>query len=85
MYSLPIALVELSLQSRIFGMGILVLDFTDTHKDQLLRCCKDTQDVRYLMVATSELVISLGGPAIRVGSLATTRLLLFMVKMKTLL
>ena len=33
MYSLPIALVELSLQSRIFGMGILVLDFTDTHED----------------------------------------------------
>ena len=37
------------------------------------------------MVATSELVANLGGPAMWVGSLATTRLASFMVKMKTLL
>ena len=42
-------------------------------------------DSQYLMVATSELVVSLGGPATEVGSLATTRFALSQVKMKTLL
>jgi len=37
------------------------------------------------MVATSELVESLGGPDILVGSLATIRFPLSVVKMKTLL
>ena len=34
------------------------------------------------MVATSELVVNLGGPATLVGSLATTRFPLSQVKMK---
>ena len=37
------------------------------------------------MVATSELVVSLAGPATEVGSLATIRFALSQVKMKTLL
>lgn len=40
---------------------------------------------QYFIVATSEFVVNLGGPDIRVGSLATTRRASFMVKMKTLL
>lgn len=35
------------------------------------------------MVATSELVVNLGGPAITKGNLATTRFVLSVVKMKT--
>lgn len=49
----------------------------DTLNDALL--------LQYFIVATSELVVNLGGPDIRVGSLATTRLASFMMKMKTLL
>lgn len=37
------------------------------------------------MVATSEVVVNLGGPATRVGSLATIRFPLSHVKMKILL
>lgn len=46
---------------------------------------KGWSSLLYLMVATSELVESLAGPATGVGSLATTRLALSQVKMKTLL
>lgn len=42
-------------------------------------------DSHYLIVATSELAVNLGGPVIRVGSLATTRFPLSIVKMKALL
>ena len=40
---------------------------------------------QYFIVATSELVANLGGPDIRVGSLATIRLASFIVNKKTLL
>lgn len=40
---------------------------------------------RYLIVATSELVINLGGPASAKGSLAIIRCALSVVKMKILL
>jgi hypothetical protein len=41
--------------------------------------------VRYSIVATSEFVVSRGGPATRVGILATTLLPVSMVRIKTLL
>jgi hypothetical protein len=70
-------------------MGMLVLACTKT-------CCMVSGDTvlpveciglnsRYLIVATSELVVNLGGPAIVKGNFATTRFALSVVKIKTLL
>lgn len=87
MYSLPMAFEGSSLQSRIFGIGTVVLDWTGQHaRLQLLRFVREeVSSSPYVMVATSELVVSLVGPATEVGSLATTRLALSQVKMKILL
>ncbi len=76
-----------SLQSRIFGVGTVVLDRTGPHtRLQLLDFTREeVSSSPYVMVATSELVVSLGGPATEVGSLATTRLALSQVNIKTLL
>lgn len=87
MYSLPMAFKGSSLQSRTLGVGTVVSDWTGQHaRLQLLRFVrKRISSSPYVMVATSELVVSLGGPATEVGSLATTRLALSQVKMKILL
>lgn len=72
-----------SLQSRIFGVGTVVLDWTGQHaRPQLLSFIQEVSISPYVIVATSELVVSLAGPATEVGSLATTRLALSQVKMK---
>lgn len=73
-----------SLQSRIFGVGTVVLDWTAQHaRPQLLSFVQEEVSISpYVIVATSELVVSLAGPATEVGSLATTRLALSQVKMK---
>lgn len=86
-YSLPMAFEGLSLQSRIFGIGTVVLDCTVMCvRFQLLRSVQNQcLNLRNVIVATSELVVNLGGPATGVGSLATTRLVLSQVKMKILL
>lgn len=87
MYSLPIALEGSSLQSRISGVGTVVLDLTKKHvRYQTLSFAhEDCPSLPYLLVATSELVVSLAGPAEDVGSLATIRRALSQVKMNTLL
>jgi hypothetical protein len=89
MYSLPIAFEASSLQSRIFGIGMLVLVCTKTYimvsYYSMLQSGYINLNSRYLIVATSELVVNLGGPASAKGSLATTRFALSVVKIKTLL
>ena len=77
-YSLPMAFEGLSFQSRIFGIGMLVLACTKKmHSSQLLihfdLLITFVHDVRYLIVATSELVVNLDGPANVKGNLATMR------------
>jgi hypothetical protein len=68
---------------------MLVLVCTKT--DIILSSCTFTSmghidsDLRYLIVATSELVVNRDGPANIKGSLATTRLALLVVNKKTLL
>jgi hypothetical protein len=67
-----------SLQSRIFGMGMLVLACTKKmHSGQSLShfvlLVLFEHNVRYLIVATSELVVNLDGPANTKGNLATMR------------
>ena len=87
MCSLPMAFEGSSLQSRIFGVGTVVLDWTGQHaRIQLLRFVQEkVSNSPYVTVATSELVVSLVGPATEVVSLATTRFALSQVKMKILL
>lgn len=87
MYSLPMALEGSSLQSRISGVGTVVLDLTKKHvRYQTLSFAHDDYpSLPYLLVATSELVVSLAGPAEDVGSLATIPRALSQVKMNTLL
>ena len=83
MYSLPMAFEGSSLQSRIFGVGTAVLDWTGQRaRSQLLSFLQEFSISPYMIVATSELVVSLAGPATEVGSLATIRLALSQVKMK---
>lgn len=78
-YSLPMEFVESLLQSRIGGIGILV--FACTMNELVI----NFDALRYLIVATSEVVANFDGPARVNGSLATTRLALLRVKIKTLL
>lgn len=87
MYSQPIGFEATSLHSRILGIGTDVLDCTDMllTVQRLRSSWNGYLHSRYLMVATSELVVSLCGPATTVGSLATIRLALSHVKMKLLL
>lgn len=60
-YSQPIALDGSPLQSRIFGVGTTVLDFTEMHvRVQPLHAAqKGWSDSWYVMVASSELVVNL--------------------------
>lgn len=78
MYSLPMAFEESSLQSRILGMGVLVLVCTKISKNY-------QNGTSIGNVATSEFVVRLGGPVKPKGSLATAVFSLSVVNIKTLL
>src|SRR5947209_12224763 len=86
MYSLPMAFRS-SHQSRICGIGILVFACTMTRRmvSGYSTVAFIGLNSQYFIVATSEFVVSLGGPAGVNGSFATTRFALSVVKMKTLL
>lgn len=73
-YSDPITFDGSSLQAKIFGIGTVVIDRTETRLVKHL----DKKEVlyhhinsRYAIVATSELVTILEGPATDIGILAT--------------
>src|SRR5687767_13574024 len=77
-YSLPMTFEASSLQSRMFGIGMLVLACTrKMHSGQppshVVVLIPFVHNVRYLIVATSELVVNFGGPANAKGNLATMR------------
>ena len=81
MYSHPIGFNASSSQSSMLGTGIVVFDLT------VEIACQKTGDQNqqwdnlslYAIVATSEFVVSLRGPAMRVGTRATMHSLLSMV------
>lgn len=84
-YSVPIGLDGLSFQSRIFGIGSEILDCTESMSTASSRRQVCRSALQYVIVATSELVVNLGGPAIPVDNLATIQEPVSIVKRKTLL
>lgn len=90
-YSVPIGFDGLSFQSRIFGIGSEILDYTIRKTTSVSmstassrrQVCRSA--LQYVIVATSKLVVNLGGPAIPVGNFATTQEPVSIVKRKTLL
>jgi len=81
-YSAPTGFRGSSLQSKTLGIGIEVLDDTETQPQHQFEGLEPRTIPQKLIVATSELVVNLGGLATRVGSLATILESLSMVNMK---
>ena len=81
MYSHPMGFDASSFQSSMFGTGIVVLDLTvgiSCQKTEVWSHGWQSLSL-YAIVATSEFVVSLRGPAMCVGTLATMRAPLSMV------
>ena len=68
--------------NQIHGIGIEVLDDTKIQRQHQFECLESRMIPQKLIVATSELVVNLGGPVARVSSLATIFESLPMVNMK---
>jgi hypothetical protein len=87
--SAPIGFEGVSFQPRTLGIGRASFDFTIWSSEfptwVIGRYVCNGTDLRYVIVATSELVVNLSGPEILVGNRAPTRVPLSMVKRKTLL
>jgi hypothetical protein len=84
MYSAPTGFDGSSLQSRTLGMGSdSFVCTTKVRAADRATMAGTASDLQYAIIATSELVLNLGGPAILVGTLATTREPLSIVRIKT--
>jgi len=68
--------------NQIHGIGIEVLDDTKIQRQHQFECLESRMIPQKFIVATSELVVNLGGLVARVGSLATISESLPMVNMK---